>query len=162
MSNNSLCRAKQQRNDEFYTQYKDIKKELDYYKEFLRGKVILCNCDNPEYSNFWKYFHTNFTSLGLRKLIASYYDVKNPVYKSEYCGGDDSNIHSYIKTHLEGNGDFRSKECLVLLKESDIIVTNPPFSLFREYLQTLIVGRITCSAGSGETSSSYSPGVAET
>lgn len=136
--NHALHRARRQRNDEFYTQITDIEKELRYYKEHFRDKVILCNCDDPEYSNFWKYFHLNFSFFGLKKLITTHYDASEPTYKMEYTGGDDNNISLGTTTKLMGNGDFRSPECIELLKKADIVVTNPPFSLFREYLHQLI------------------------
>lgn len=136
--NNNLQAAKKAKNDEFYTQMSDIEAELQHYTQHFAGKVIYCNCDNPEWSNFWKYFHENFTRLKLKKLIASFYDPKQPVYSMEYNGGNDNNCEVGVKTPLQGNGDFRSPECVELLKKADIVVTNPPFSLFREYIAQLI------------------------
>lgn len=136
--NYDLISAKNKKNDEFYTTFDDISTELAHYKEHFRNKAVLCNCDNPTMSAFWEYFHINFSKLGLRKLIATYYDTDKVTYKTEYDGGNDSDIKVGTKTPLKGNGDFRSKECIEILKESDIIVTNPPFSLFREYVAQLI------------------------
>lgn len=137
-TNNNLYKAKKIKNDEFYTQFIDIEKELIHYKEYLKDKIILCNCDNPKKSAFWKYFHLNFESLKLKKLICTYYDNSKPTYKMEYSGGNDNDIEIGIKTFLKGNGDFRTKECIDILDESDIVITNPPFSLFREYINILI------------------------
>lgn len=105
-----------------------------YYKHHFKDKVIYCNCDNPKYSNFWKYFQQNFNTLGIKKLIATFYDPEHPTYKAELT----SDNQNPIRTPLVGNGDFRSSECIQLLQEADIIVTNPPFSLFREYVAQLI------------------------
>lgn len=137
-ANSNLNKAKTVKNDEFYTQLIDIENELMHYKAHFKDKIVLCNCDNPTWSAFWKYFHLNFAELGLKKLISTHYDKTEPTYKMEYTGGDDNNIEVGIKTPLEGNGDFRNKECLDLLDECDIVVTNPPFSLFREYVAQLI------------------------
>lgn len=138
MANESLHKAKTAKNDEFYTQLTDVAEELRHYKKHFRGKTVLCNCDDPTWSAFWKYFHLNFEELGLKKLISTHYDIEKPTYKMEYTGGDDDDIESGVKTPLEGNGDFRSQECLELLNECDIVVTNPPFSLFREYVAVLM------------------------
>ena len=144
MANNSkkLSMARKAKNDEFYTQLSDIEKELRHYKEYFRDKVIFCNCDDPEESNFWKYFELNFTQLGLKKLIATHYETAKPSYKLELVRdiNGDGNIDSLdiIKTGLKQNGDFRSDECVEILKEADIVVTNPPFSLFREYIAQLM------------------------
>ena len=136
--NNNFHKAKDAKNDEFYTQLTDVSKELMHYKEHFKGKVVLCNCDNPTWSAFWKYFHLNFKELGLKKLISTHYDKSEPTYKMEYTGGDDNNVEIGIKTPLEDNGDFRNQECLDLIDECDIVVTNPPFSLFREYVAVLM------------------------
>lgn len=136
--NANLHKAKNEKNDEFYTQLTDVAAELRHYKEHFCGKTVLCNCDNLVWSAFWKYFHLNFKKLGLKKLISTHYDKTEPTYKIEYEGGDDDNIEAGVITPLEGNGDFRSQECLDLLDESDIVVTNPPFSLFREYVKILM------------------------
>ena len=138
MANTNLHAAKKVKNDEFYTRLEDINEEMNHYEDKFRGKVVFCNCDDPKWSNFWKYFHLNFSVLGLKKLISTHYDKNNPTYKMEYTGGDDNDIEVGVKTPLEGNGDFRNKECLDLLDECDIVVTNPMFSLFREYVATLM------------------------
>jgi len=130
--NKGLHDAKKNKKDEFYTQMSDIEKELKHYKEYLKGKIIFCNCDDPNESNFWNYFYLNFDHLGLKKIIATHYDPIKSTYKLEYDGKNLS------RTDLLENGDFRSPECIELLKESDIVVTNPPFSLFREYVAQLI------------------------
>ena len=137
MANENLHKAKEAKNDEFYTQLNDVAEELRHYKEHFKGKVVFCNCDDPTSSAFWRYFHLNFDHLGLKKLISTHYDKKRPTYKMEYTGGDDNNIEAGVKTPLEGNGDFRNQECIDLLEEADIVVTNPPFSLFREYVSVL-------------------------
>lgn len=136
--NANLRKANAVKNDEFYTQLTDVSKELMHYKKHFKGQTVLCNCDDPTWSAFWKYFHLNFKALGLKKLISTHYDKTEPTYKMEYEGGDDNNIEVGVKTSLEGNGDFRNQECLDLLDEADIIVTNPPFSLFREYVAVLM------------------------
>lgn len=137
-ANANLHKAKDAKNDEFYTQLTDVAKELMHYKEHFKDKIVLCNCDDPTWSAFWKYFHLNFAELGLKKLISTHYDREKATYKMEYTGGDDNDIEVGVKTPLEGNGDFRNQECLDLLDESDIVVTNPPFSLFREYVAVLM------------------------
>ena len=136
--NANLIKAKKAKNDEFYTQLTDISKELIHYKHHFKDKIVFCNCDNPTWSAFWKYFHLDFETLGLKKLISTHYDKTEPTYKMEYTGGNDNDIEVGVKTPLEGNGDFRNKECLDLLDEADIVVTNPPFSLFREYVACLM------------------------
>ena len=137
-ANANLHKAKDAKNDEFYTQLTDVSKELMHYKQHFKGKTVLCNCDDPTWSAFWKYFHLNFAELGLKKLISTHYDREEATYKMEYAGGDDNDIEVGVKTPLEGNGDFRNQECLELLDEADIVVTNPPFSLFREYVAVLM------------------------
>jgi hypothetical protein len=137
-TNANLHKAKNAKNDEFYTQLTDVSKELMHYKQHFKDKIVLCNCDNPTWSAFWKYFHLNFSALGLKKLISTHYDKTEPTYKMEYTGGDDNDIEVGVKTPLESNGDFRNQECLDLLDEADIVVTNPPFSLFREYVAVLM------------------------
>lgn len=136
--NSNLHSAKNAKNDEFYTQLSDVSEELRHYKIHFKGKTVFCNCDDPTWSAFWKYFHLNFTVLGLKKLISTHYDKDEPTYKMVYEGGDDNNIEVGVKTPLQGNGDFRNQECIELLNESDIVVTNPPFSLFREYVAQLM------------------------
>lgn len=137
-ANSNLTKARNAKNDEFYTQFTDVAKEMMHYKEHFKDKIVLCNCDDPTWSAFWKYFHLNFTELGLKKLISTHYDKTKSVYKMEYTGGNDDDIAAGVKTSLEGNGDFRNKECLGILDEIDIVVTNPPFSLFREYVAVLM------------------------
>lgn len=127
-ANANLHKAKDAKNDEFYTQLTDVAKELMHYKSHFKDKIVFCNCDDPTWSAFWKYFHLNFAELGLKKLISTHYDREEATYKMEYTGGDDNDIEVGVKTTLEGNGDFRNKECLDLLDECDIVVTNPPFS----------------------------------
>lgn len=136
--NSNLTAAKKAKNDEFYTQISDIEKELIHYWDKLKGKIVFCNCDDPAESNFWRYFHLNFERIGLKKLIATHYDPEKPTYKLEYEGGDDSDWSKGVLTPLKGNGDFRSPECVELLQECDVVVTNPPFSLFREYVAQLV------------------------
>lgn len=138
IKNSNLHKAKIAKNDEFYTQLNDVARELKHYKTHFKDKVVLCNCDDPTWSAFWRYFHLNFEHLGLKKLISTHYDKEKPTYKMEYEGGDDNGIEVGTKTPLEGNGDFRNAECIELLKESDIVCTNPPFSLFREYVAQLM------------------------
>ena len=134
----NLHKAKKAKNDEFYTQLTDVSEELRHYKKHFKGKIVYCNCDDPTWSAFWKYFHLNFEVLGLKKLISTHYDKDKPTYKMVYDGGNDNNIEAGVKTPLQGNGDFRNQECIELLKKSDIVVTNPPFSLFREYVAQLM------------------------
>ena len=138
MANTSLRTAKKVKNDDFYTRLEDINEEMNHYEDKFRGKVVFCNCDDPKWSNFWKYFHLNFSVLGLKKLISTHYDKTEPTYKMEYMGGDDNDIEVGVRTPLESNGDFRNQECLDLLDEADIVATNPPFSLFREYVAVLM------------------------
>lgn len=138
VKNTNLHKAKNAKNDEFYTQLTDVAKELMHYKKHFKDKIVFCNCDDPTWSAFWKYFHLNFAELGLKKLISTHYDREEATYKMEYTGGDDNDIEVGVKTPLEGNGDFRNQECLDLLDECDIVVTNPPFSLFREYVAVLM------------------------
>ena len=150
--NSNLHAAKAAKNDEFYTQLTDIEKEMSHYREHFKGKTIFCNCDDPTWSNFWRYFHLNFGFLGLKKLVATHYDAVCSTYKMTYMGGDDYNIEAGVRENLMQNGDFRSPECIELLRESDIVVTNPPFSLFREYVAQLmehgkkfiIIGNMNC------------------
>ncbi len=150
--NKNLHKAKSGKKDEFYTQLSDIDNELKHYKEHFKDKVIYCNCDDPRVSNFFHYFSYNFEKLGLKKLIATCYksqsadlfsqnDSERAIYL-EYNGDKNNNnvpdpeeigIH-----YLNGDGDFRSKESIELLKKADIVITNPPFSLFREYVSQLI------------------------
>ncbi|MBR1621791.1 MAG: adenine-specific methyltransferase EcoRI family protein [Prevotella sp.] len=172
MANSNLNQAKEAKKDEFYTQLSDIENELRHYRSHFQGKTVLCNCDDPYESNFFKYFALNFNALGLKKLIATCYngspvqgnelmidfgnfsyEPKKIAYKVEISEVNDSNgdgvinltdVQYLIKNKnnvlslLKENGDFRSNECIELLKQSDIVVTNPPFSLFREYVAQLI------------------------
>jgi len=105
-TNTNLRKANVVKNDEFYTRFTDISKELINYKNYFKDKVILCNCDNPNYSAFWKYFHLNFSELGLKKLVSTYYDKDKPVYKMEYRGGNDNDVKDGLKIPLKSNGDF--------------------------------------------------------
>ena len=175
MPNNSALRsADRNKNDEFYTQLKDIELEIKNYKEYFKDKIVLCNCDDPFESNFFKYFAINFNYLGLKKLIATCYDgscvageqlslfdfleddevkEKRTAYKIEITEVQDYNgdgavdlfdVEELLRndknvlTKLKGNGDFQSQECIEFLKEADVVVTNPPFSLFREFVSLLI------------------------
>jgi hypothetical protein len=152
MANKDLVKAKVAKKDEFYTQLDDINKELHYYKKHFRGKTVLCNCDDPRVSNFFTYFSYNFEFLGLKKLITTCYKnqdmelfsenkCERAIYLEYYGDRNGNSIPDAeeigIKP-LNGDGDFRSQECIELLKEADIVVTNPPFSLFREYVAQLI------------------------
>lgn len=141
-SNKNLRLANKAKKDEFYTQISDIENELKNYKEHLKGKTIFLNCDDPEESNFWKYFSENFEHLGLKRLISTHFEKEKPSYKLEIVKdiNNDGRINKLdtIKTALKQNGDFRSPECIEILKEADVVVTNPPFSLFREYVGQLI------------------------
>lgn len=141
MAQKLLARAKDTKNDEFYTQLTDIEKELKHYRKYFKDAVIFCNCDDPEYSNFWLYFQLNFYEFGLKKLVSTHYIKGKQSYKMEIVATDQKEqigIPDYVKTPLQGDGDFRSQECIEILKEADIIITNPPFSLFREYIAQLM------------------------
>ena len=148
MSNNILKAARKAKNDEFYTQLADIEKELCHYSNKFEDKVIYSNCDNPRFSNFVRYFVMNFSFLKIKKFIATYYNQDGRGGKLVVTA---NNIDSFLVngdyqqaainnsiTELAGDGDFRSDECVELLKESDIVVTNPPFSLFREFVALLL------------------------
>lgn len=140
-SNTGLHKAKTGKNDEFYTQLTYIEKELSCYREHFRDKIVFCNCDDPEESHFWKYFSENFEFLGLQKLVSTHYETEKSSYKLEIVadinGDGKVNKLDTVKTPLTQNGDFRSPECIEILREADIVVTNPPFSLFREYVAQL-------------------------
>jgi len=152
MANKNLNAAKEAKKDEFYTQLEDINNELRHYREHFKGKTVLCNCDDPRVSNFFTYFAYNFEFLGLKRLITTCYKNQDmdlfSQNKSEqaiyliYDGDKNGNNipdPEEIGIHpLKGDGDFRSKECIELLKQADIVVTNPPFSLFREYVAQLM------------------------
>lgn len=137
----NLRKANKAKNDEFYTQLSDIEKELGHYKEHFKWKTIFCNCDDPEESNFWKYFELNFDYLWIKKLVSTHYEDEKPSYKLEiiWDRNKDGKVNKLdiVKTPLKQNWDFRSPECIEILKESDIVITNPPFSLFREYVAQL-------------------------
>lgn len=130
MSNKNLNSGKKAKNNEFYTRYEDIDKELKHYN--LKGKSIYCNADDYRKSNFVKYFIDNFKELGVSKITATCFDNGDGAYMYQYDG-----INA-IQRKLEGNGDFRSKECIELLKQNDVVVTNPPFSLFRDFVAQLM------------------------
>lgn len=144
--------ARTNKKDEFYTQLSDIERELKHYKNHFKGKVVLCNCDDPRVSNFFHFFSYNFEKFGLKKLIATCYknqemdlfseNKSEQAIYLEYTGDKNGNnvpdVNEIGIKPLKGDGDFRSKECIELLKQADIVVTNPPFSLFREYVAQLI------------------------
>lgn len=129
--NTKLLKAKANKNDEFYTLLEDIEKELKNYTEFFENKIIYCNCDNPKFSNFWKYFNDNFTKFKLKKLYTTYLDNEESFLYEKTTEG-------IKKTKLKGNGDFRNFECIEILKKSDIVITNPPFSLLIPFFRLLI------------------------
>lgn len=131
--NKKMIKARKAKNDEFYTQLPDIEKEMKSYKRHFEGKVVYCNCDDPTSSNFWQYFSLNFRFLGLKKLVSTHFHTSEPTYKLEMTKPGE-----VIKTELKQNGDFRSPESIKILQEADIVVTNPPFSLFREYIAQLV------------------------
>lgn len=138
----NLQAAKKNKNDEFYTQLSDIEKELCHYTDHFKDKVIYCNCDDPSKSNFFKYFKLNFEFLGLKKLISTHYETDKPSYKLEITkdvnGDGKINKLNTLKMRLKQNGDFRNTECVKILQEADVVVTNPPFSLFREYVALIV------------------------
>ena len=142
-NNKAMQAAKTNKNDEWYTRLEDIEDEISMHEDYVRqfeGKTVLCNCDDPEWSNFFLFFRLHFKQLKLKKVIFTHYEMNgSPSYKLEwdgsYIGYDTLNL---IKTPLEGNGDFRSPECVALLDECDVVVTNPPFSLLREFIGLII------------------------
>ena len=140
--NNNLHTAKTAKNDEFYTMLTDIEKEMRYYKDFFKGKVVYCNCDDARESNFFKYFSLNFEFLGLKKLISTGYKADGKgvvlVYEGDKNGNRRVDNEEIVVKELNGDGDFRSEECIEYLKECDVVVTNPPFSLFRQYVKQLM------------------------
>ena len=186
MANSNLTSAKNAKNDEFYTQYHDIEKEItayiEYNTEVFRGKTILLPCDDPEWSNFTKFFAQNFVRFGLKKLISTSFAPDSKTYKSGYMpslfetsnpqfdttktvkngkiftlthdrtGDGKIDVNDLEWTYLKGDGDFKSKEIQKLRNEADIIITNPPFSLFRDFLawiveagkQFVIIGNKNC------------------
>ena len=139
MKNSNLAAAKRAKNDEFYTCREDIEAELAHYADSFRGKTVYCNCDDPDVSEFWKFFQRDFTAWGLRRLIATHYepDAANYSCMIEMNPGDAWD-GTPVRKPIQSNGDFRSAACTELLQQADIIVTNPPFSLFREYMALLI------------------------
>lgn len=161
-TNQLLQKAKKSKSDEFYTQLCDIERELQYYPDSFVGKIVYCNCDDPRISNFFRFFAIHFHELGLKKIIASCYrEQVNDLFFSqesekgfwcEYSGedGDHFNPANIKINYFNGSGDFRSAECIELLKQADVVVTNPPFSLFREFVaqivrydkQFLIIGNV--------------------
>ena len=142
MKNENLHKAKVAKNDEFYTRLQDIENELRHYRNHFKGKVVYCNCDDARESNFFKYFSLSFEFLGLKKLITTGYKENGKGVALVYEGDKNSNRNvddeEISVTELNGNGDFRSEECIECLKGGDIVVTNPPFSLFREYVAQLM------------------------
>ena len=150
--NKNLHKAKREKNDEFYTQLPDIENELRHYAEYFRGKVVYCNCDDPRVSNFFHYFSYNFEHLGLKRLITACYknqerdlfsrhDSERAIwleYNGNAKGDRMPDVGDIGIREFERDGDFRSAECIELLKQADIVVTNPPFSLFREYVAQLM------------------------
>lgn len=152
MANKNLMAAKAAKKDEFYTQLRDIENELRHYKEHFRGKTVLCNCDDPRVSHFFRYFQLNFEHLGLKRLITTCYKNQDMDLFSQHTSEQavyliydgDKNDNKELDSDelqvqpLKGDGDFRSPECVELLKQADIVVTNPPFSLFREYVAQLM------------------------
>lgn len=152
MANKNLNQAKNAKKDEFYTQLVDIENELKHYKSHFKDKVVLCNCDDPRVSNFFHYFSYNFEQLGLKKLITTCYknqqrdlfsqnDCEKAIwleYKGDKNGNRVPDPEEIGINYFKGDGDFRSSECIELLKQADIVVTNPPFSLFREYVAQLM------------------------
>lgn len=142
MGNSNLHKAKAAKQDEFYTQLSDIEKEMVHYKSFFNGKTVYCNCDDARESNFFKYFSLNFEHLGLKKLICTGYKENGHgvilIYEGDKNGNRNIDDGEIEVKELQGNGDFRSEECIEYLKQADVVVTNPPFSLFREYVVQLM------------------------
>ena len=150
--NRDLHQAQRAKKDEFYTQLVDIENELGHYKEHFKGKTVLCNCDDPRISNFFRFFALNFEHYGLKRLITTCYKNQQRdlfsqnksekaiwlEYKGDLNGNGVPDPEEIGIHQLKGDGDFRSDECIELLKQADIVVTNPPFSLFREYLGQLV------------------------
>jgi hypothetical protein len=144
--NKNLNSAKTGKKDEFYTQLSDIEKELKHYKVHFKDKVVFCNCDDPRVSNFFHYFSFNFEKLGLKKLETTCFKSQSAdlfsdnnseqaiylEYNGDKNGDNVPNLEEIGIINLKGDGGYRSKECIELLKKSDVVVTNPPFSLFRE------------------------------
>ena len=134
IKNSNLYKAKKARNNEYYTLLDDVNREMSCYVEQLKGKYIFCNCNDSFQSAFWIYFHTQYSQLGIKGVIATTY---NPGSRGEchiYQGGNDSDVTECMTYTLQGDGDFRSKECIDIAGKADILITNPPFSLLQEYL----------------------------
>lgn len=131
-NNNNLSAARINKNDEFYTFFSDIEAELINYKDHFKNKIVYCNCDDPTWSQFYTYLKHAFNHFELSKLITTHYVANGTSYKREYDGTNE------VDTPLTGNGDFRSEECKAILDEADIVITNPPFSLFREFIALLV------------------------
>lgn len=129
--NDNLHKAKSAKNNEFYTQLKDIEKELSNYWGQLKGMSVYCPCDDYRYSNFVVYFKEHFSEIGLKKLTATNYDIGDGAWKYVYDGENET------ISQLEGNGDFMSEECTKIKDECDMVITNPPFSLFRKFVKWL-------------------------
>ena len=152
MGTHTLTAAKAAKKDEFYTRIEDIERELAHYKTHFRGKTVLCNCDDPRISNFFHYFSHQFETLGLKRLITTCYKNQDMdlfsrnnseraiylVYDGDKNGNRIPDLEEIGIHELKGDGDFRSAECIELLEQADIVVTNPPFSLFREYVAQLV------------------------
>ena len=150
--NANLHEARRNPKDEFYTRLEDIENELRHYTDHFKSKVVYCNCDDPTVSQFFEYFSLKFDDLGLKKLITTCYKSQTPDLFSqhdseraimlEYDGFRDGDVRPRVEDigikHLQGNGDFQSQECINILKQADIVVTNPPFSLFRQYISNLM------------------------
>ncbi|MFT8917217.1 MAG: adenine-specific methyltransferase EcoRI family protein [Oenococcus sp.] len=141
-SNTNLHVSRAGKTDEFYTDISMVENELKHYREYFKDKIVFCNCDDPAMSNFWRYFQINFYMLGLKKLISTHFEKDKPSYKLEIIRQDDkigqlAFLPDYVQTPLQSDGDFRSPEAVELLKQTDIVVTNPPFSLFRDYMAQL-------------------------
>lgn len=135
--NKNLQAAKIAKNDEFYTQYEDIEKEISNYKHYLENKIIYCNCDNPNWSNFYIYLKNNFDILKLKKVITTHYTNDQKSYSLELFKDENNNLVDKV-IFLDGNGDFRNDESIEILKSVDIVISNPPFSLFKEYIDILM------------------------
>ena len=139
-SNKLLQKAKKSKSDEFYTQLSDIESELKHYENHFKDKVVFCNCDDPRISNFSKYFLSNFNVLKLKKIVSSCYKEQENGFYFEYVSkeGEEDNPDYNDIVYFKEDGDFNSDESIELLKQSDIVVTNPPFSLFRKYVELLV------------------------
>ena len=147
LTNANLHEAKKQKNDEFYTRYEDIENEVMKYRRSFKGKVVYLPCDDPaeKKSEFWTFFVDNFDAFGLKKLIATHYDEDGKAYKiwidGDTTGDGYINDSDALQEDLQGNGDFRSSECIDILNECDIVCTNPPFSMFREFVDWIFTAK---------------------